>query len=228
MRRIGIGFQPQAVFTLVDLLGIIPVDHVCGVPVRILLGKAADGWVVVSRSQVVIAGFGVQVFAAVAEGVGVQGVGVFLVAEGVVVIFFVNGAVEVGGGDNVAVGVEEVVFGFVRTRPADEVDAAQIIVGDGAVLDFGHYVATVEKVGCPEVVHPLGCPDSLGVVGICFILYDASYFLYFSIILSKILPCLIQAKQICTSNIVWIIILQIIIFPATDFTYFECAWRFFA
>ena len=51
-------------------------------------------------------------------------------------------------------------------RPADEVDAAQIIVGDGVVLDFGHYVATVEKVGRPEVVHPLGRPDSLGVVGI--------------------------------------------------------------
>ena len=132
----------------------------------IFLGKAADGWVVVAGAQVVGTGLEVQVFAAVAEGVGVQGVGVFFVAEGVVVIALIDRAVEVGGGDYVAVGVEEVVFGLVRTRPADEVDAAQIIVGDGVVLDLCHHVATVEKVGRPEVVHPLGCPDSLGVVGI--------------------------------------------------------------
>ena len=166
MRHVGICFQPQLVFPLVDLLRVVPVDHVCGVPVGVLLGEAADGWVVVSRSQVVGAGFKVQVFAAVAEGVGVEAVRVLLIAECVVVVFLVDRAVEVGGGDYVAVGVEEVVFGLVRTRPADEVDAAQIIVGDGVVLDLCHHVATVEKVGRPEVVHPLGCPDSLGVVGI--------------------------------------------------------------
>ena len=132
----------------------------------VLLGEAADGGIVVTGSQIIISGFGVQVFAAVAEGVGVEVVRVLFVAEGVVVVFLVDRAVEVGGGDYVAVGVEEVVFGLVRTRPADEVDAAQIIVGDGVVLDFRDCVAAVQEIGRPEVVHPLGCPDPLGVVGV--------------------------------------------------------------
>ena len=63
-------------------------------------------------------------------------------------------------------GVEEVVFGLVRTRPADEVDAAQIIVGDSVVLDFCHHIAAVQEIGRPEVVDPFGCPDSLGIVGV--------------------------------------------------------------
>ena len=93
----------------------------------VLLGEAADGGIVVTGSQIIISGFGVQVFAAVAEGVAVEVVGVLFVTKGVVVVFLIYGAVEIGGGDHVAVGVEEVVFGLVRTRPADEVDAAQII-----------------------------------------------------------------------------------------------------
>ena len=133
---------------------------------RIFLREAADGWVVVAGSQVVVASFKVQVFAAVAEGVGVEAVRVLLIAEGVVVVFLVDRAVGVGGGDNIAVSVEEVVFGFTTACPADEVDAAQIIVGDGVVLHFCHHVAAVQEIGRPEVVHPLGCPDSLGVVGI--------------------------------------------------------------
>ena len=166
LRQHGVGSQTQYVLTCVNLLGIVPIDHVCGVPVGVLLGEAADGRIIISGAQIIISGFGVQVFAAVAEAVGVQGVGVFFVAEGVVVIFLVNGTVEVGGSDYVAVGVEEVVFGLTTACPADEVDAAQIIVGDGVVLDFGHHVAAVQEIGCPEVIHPLGCPDSLGVVGI--------------------------------------------------------------
>ncbi len=67
-------------------------------------------------------------------------------------------------------GVEEVVFGLVRTRPADEVDAAQIIVGDGVVLDFGHHIAAVQEIGCPEFADSLACADALGVIGVfcCF------------------------------------------------------------
>ena len=132
----------------------------------VLLGEAANGGGIVAGSQVVIAGLEVQVFAAVAEGVSVQGVGVLFAAEGVVVIFLVNGAVEVGGGDNVAVRVEEVVFRFAITFSSNQVDASEIAISDGVVLHFCDHITAVEKVGRPEVVHPLGCPDSLGVVGI--------------------------------------------------------------
>ena len=50
----------------------------------ILLGEAAGGGVVGSRAEVVGAGFGVAVFPAIAEGVGVGCVRVLLAAEGVV------------------------------------------------------------------------------------------------------------------------------------------------
>ena len=80
---IGVGGQAQGVLPLIDLLGVVPVDHVGGVPVGVLLGETANAGVVVPGPQVVGSGLTVPVLPAVAEGVGVGGGGVLLVAEGV-------------------------------------------------------------------------------------------------------------------------------------------------
>ena len=53
LRRIGIRFQAQFVFALVDLLGIIAVDAVRRVPVGVLLGKTADIGVIIPRAEVI-------------------------------------------------------------------------------------------------------------------------------------------------------------------------------
>ena len=113
----------------------------------IFLGETADGRGIISGAQIIISGFGIQVFAAVAEGVGVEGVRVLFVAECVVVVFLVDRAVEVGGGDNVAVGVEEVVFGFIGSFPADEVDASEVAIGDGVALNLCYDVSAVQEEG---------------------------------------------------------------------------------
>ena len=49
----------------------------------VLLGETANAWVVVPGPQVVGPGLAVPVLPAVAEGVGVGGGGVLLIAEGV-------------------------------------------------------------------------------------------------------------------------------------------------
>ena len=86
MRRIGVAFQPELVFTLVDLLRIVPVDAVGCVPVGILLRKAAGCGIVVAGTETVRTGFLVEVLRAVAERVGIILVRVVLVAEGVVFV----------------------------------------------------------------------------------------------------------------------------------------------
>lgn len=86
LRRIGIRFQSQLVLTLVNLLRIVAVDAVCGIPMRILLGEAANIGVVISCAEVVRAGFGVEVLAAVAERVLVLRGWACFYAERVVVI----------------------------------------------------------------------------------------------------------------------------------------------
>ncbi len=95
--NMGIGFQAQLVLPLVDLLRVVPIDHVGGVPVGILLREAAYGRIIVAGAEVVGSGFKVQVLAAVAEGVAVQGIRVLFVAEGVVVVGVADCAVGVGG-----------------------------------------------------------------------------------------------------------------------------------
>ena len=48
LRCVGVRFQAQFVLVLIDLLRIIAVDAVGSCPVGILLGEAANGWIVVS------------------------------------------------------------------------------------------------------------------------------------------------------------------------------------
>ena len=89
-------FQAQGVFPLVDLLGIVPVDHVGGVPVGVLLGEPADQRVIVPRAEVVQTCFGIIVFAAVAEGVRIGFNRGSLVAEGIVIVVLAQFAVGIG------------------------------------------------------------------------------------------------------------------------------------
>ena len=53
----------------------------------VLLCKATDNGIIIPCPQIVGTGFLIEVFAAVAEGIGVCGVGRLLYAEGVVVVF---------------------------------------------------------------------------------------------------------------------------------------------
>ena len=86
LRRIGVAFQPELVFTLVDLLRIVPVDAVGCVPVGVLLGEAAGCGIVVAGTEIVSTGLLVKVLCAVAERVWIILVRVVLVAEGVILV----------------------------------------------------------------------------------------------------------------------------------------------
>ncbi len=70
----------------------------------VLLREAADGRIIVAGAEVIASSFGIQVLAAVAEGVGVQRGGVLFVAEGIIVVGVADCAVGISGGDYVAVG----------------------------------------------------------------------------------------------------------------------------
>ena len=86
LRRVGIRFQAELILALVDLLGIVPVDRIGSRPVGILLGEAANGWIVVSCAKVVGLRLAVKVLAAVAERVLIQRVRTLLYAERIVII----------------------------------------------------------------------------------------------------------------------------------------------
>ena len=86
MRRIGVVFQPELVFALIDLLRVVPVDAVGCVPVGALLGEAAGCGVVVAGTEIVSTGLFVEILCAVAERVWIILVRVVLIAEGVVLV----------------------------------------------------------------------------------------------------------------------------------------------
>lgn len=86
LRGIGIRFQPEFIFALVDLLGIVAVDAVRRVPVGVLLGEAADGRVVVAGTEVVRPSLIVEVLAAVAEWIAIQRVRLLLDTERIVIV----------------------------------------------------------------------------------------------------------------------------------------------
>ena len=84
LRDICIRFQPQRVFPLVDLLRVIPVDHVGDVPVGVHLGETPNGGIIVPCAEIVGPGFVVPILPAVTEGIDVCAGRVSLVAERVV------------------------------------------------------------------------------------------------------------------------------------------------
>ncbi len=88
LRRIDIPACPKRVFILSDLLGLIAVDHVGGVPVGVLLRESSDAGIIIPRTEVVSSALYVEVFSAVPKRVGVGADAVFLVAESVVGVGF--------------------------------------------------------------------------------------------------------------------------------------------
>ena len=71
---------------LIDLLRIIAVDAVGSCPVGILLGEAANGWIVVSGAEIIGLRLAVKVLAAVAERVLIQRIRILLYVECIVII----------------------------------------------------------------------------------------------------------------------------------------------
>ena len=86
LRRVGVRFQAQFVFALIDLLGIIAVDAVSRRPVGILLSEAADIGIIIPRAEVIGLCLAVKVLAAVAERVLILRVRILLYAERIVIV----------------------------------------------------------------------------------------------------------------------------------------------
>ena len=82
------GNTAQRVFILSELLGLVAVDHVGGIPVGVLLRKPSHARIVVPRPEIIRPALHIEILAAVSEWVGVGSHAVFLVAEGVVVVGF--------------------------------------------------------------------------------------------------------------------------------------------
>ena len=67
------GHKTGGVVVVVELQGVIAVDHVAYVPVGVLLGEAADDGVIVSGTEIVGPSLLVIILPGVAEGVGIGG-----------------------------------------------------------------------------------------------------------------------------------------------------------
>ena len=166
LRRIGVVFQPELVFTLVDLLRIVPVDAVGCVPVGVLLGEAAGCGIVIAGAEIVRTGFLVKVLCTVAERVGIILVRVVLVAEGVVLVGLCACSGAVRKVNNVAMGVVEIIGCVCSRVPADEIRAVKVSRLDRAGCGFTDNIPAVQQEVGHAVGAQLGCADAVCVVGI--------------------------------------------------------------
>ena len=126
------------------------------------LGEAAVDGVVVAGAEVVLAGFGVIVLAAVAEGVGVCRIRVLFNTKSTVVVGLCNCTGSIGQIDHVAVGIIQVVGCVSAFFSADQVVAPE--VGCGRCVS-GLLVEAVVGVGLRAVGSGLG-QLVVGVVGV--------------------------------------------------------------
>ena len=132
----------------------------------IRLGEAAVDGVVVAGAEVVLSGFGIVVLAAVAEGVGVVDILDLFVAEGIVGVGFGDCAGSIGQVDHIAVGVVEVIAGFVIACATNQICTAEIGGINGAAVLLGHHIAAVQQVGDGRQIGLLAGADALRVVAI--------------------------------------------------------------
>ena len=129
-----------------------------------MLGESAEGGIVVSCSQVDRAADGVVVFAAVAEGIFVEGADVVFLAESVVGVGLYFFAVCVRESDHVTVGVEVVVGLLAVILRVDQIDATEIY-GEVIIIHIRDNVGAVPQVDgvADAVTKTVG---AVGVVGI--------------------------------------------------------------
>ena len=77
-----------------------------------------------------------------------------------------DGSIDVGRGNYVSMGIEQIILRLAAAFPANEVDASEVVVGDGVILNVRNYVAAVQHIDRALPPYPLRCPDALGVIGI--------------------------------------------------------------
>ena len=165
LRRVGIRFQPEFIFTLVDLLRIVAVDAVRRVPVGVLLGETADIGVIIPRAEVVGLRLAVVVFAAVAERIAIQRVRLLFHAERIVIILMRDRAGIADQLGDVAMRVEQIVGFLASVRTRDQVCAAQVC--DRFASDMlADHIPAVEQEMCLARGCRFTCADALCIVGI--------------------------------------------------------------
>ena len=130
------------------------------------LGKPAIGGIVVAAAEVVVPGLLVVVLPAIAEGVIVKAVRIFLLAEGVVGIGPVGSACGIGQIYHIAVGVIQIVSRPHAAGPADQIGASKVIVGNASVFQLRCHIAAVQQEGRPDEAGHLAGTDTGGVVGV--------------------------------------------------------------
>ena len=148
-------------FPLIDLLGVITVDHVGSVPVGIFLREASNQRVIVPGTEVIETGFGVKILAAIAEGIDVLLIRATLVAKGIVIIVSGQFAVGIGQLHHVAMGVVEIIPGTTE----NEVHTSDVGVGFISG-DFTDHIPAVQQIVGGGQADSTGGADSLRVVGI--------------------------------------------------------------
>ena len=123
----------------------------------VLGGKAPNYGIIVSGPEVVGPGLRVIGFPAVAEGVGIAGVGGLLVAEGVVLIDPGHRAGGICKLHHIPVAVVQVVPGDPALLGADQLKAPDILARDCRSLHLQHHIVAVQNI--------VGGDDARGLAG---------------------------------------------------------------
>ena len=156
----------KIILLLVDFLRAGSVDHIGDVPIRIFLGKASNAGIIIPGPEIVGAGFSISVFAAVAEGVDICGVGIQFIAEGIVVVGTADSTCGAGKLHHIAMSVVEIVAFRTGNIHEDRVDAPQIAGGNSSILDLAYHIFLVQNIVTGKSAGSFAGSDALRIIGV--------------------------------------------------------------
>ena len=99
--------------------------------------------------------------------VGIQRVGIFFHTKGIVIIALGDHSGSIDQIDHITVGVEQIIISRSTRFSPDQVDAPEIVLRDGVVLNLADHIAAIQQECRPQTVRGLfRRPDALCIVGV--------------------------------------------------------------
>ena len=132
-----------------------------------LLGEAADDGVIVSGPEIVGPSLLVIILPGVAEGVGIGGDRVFLVAIGVILIGLGDGAFVIGEIRHIPVAIVQIIAAAVL---GDQIHAVDILAQNRAALEIQNNIVPIIEMLRHNTAGGLGEPQTGGqiIIGRCY------------------------------------------------------------
>ena len=126
----------------------------------VLLRKPSDTRIIVPRPEIIRSALYIEVFATIAEGVGVGSHAVFFIAEGVVIVGLRLCSGSIDKAHHIPVGVEGVIFGC-GSCAGNQIRAAEVRDRKFVILQLCNDIPAVQQVARQRVPRQLRRADAI-------------------------------------------------------------------